>query len=153
MLQRWKQGFARFMYGRYGPDQLNNALLILGASMAVIGMLFSLPVLTVLSYLPLGLCIFRMFSRNANRRRLENQRFMQLLNRLRDRLAERGAVDANLTEDELHHVAPLLQNGHRQDRRLELGDAAVAGELKRLAHRCARPLGERRVVESHSNPP
>ena len=85
MLQRWKQGFARFMYGRYGPDQLNNALLILGASMAVIGMLFSLPVLTVLSYLPLGLCIFRMFSRNANRRRLENQRFMQLLNRLRDR--------------------------------------------------------------------
>ena len=85
MLQRWKQGFARFMYGRYGPDQLNNALLILGASMAVIGMLFSLPVLTVLSYLPLGLCIFRMFSRNANRRRLENQRFMQLLNRLCDR--------------------------------------------------------------------
>ena len=85
MLQRWKQGFARFLYGRYGPDQLNNALLILGASMAVIGMLFSLPVLTVLSYLPLGLCIFRMFSRNANRRRLENQRFMQLLNRLRDR--------------------------------------------------------------------
>ena len=85
MMQRWKESFARFMYGRYGPDQLNNVMLILGVALAVIGMLFSLPLLTVLSYVPLGFCLYRMFSRNANRRRLENQRFMQLLNRLRDR--------------------------------------------------------------------
>ena len=85
MLQRWKQSFVRFMYGRYGPDQLNNALLILGVALAVVGMLFSLPFLTVLSYFPLGYCLYRMFSRNVNRRRLENQRFMQQLNRLRDR--------------------------------------------------------------------
>lgn len=84
-MQRWKESFARFMYGRYGPDQLNNVMLILGVALAVIGMLFSLPLLTVLSYVPLGFCLYRMFSRNANRRRLENQRFMQLLNRLRDR--------------------------------------------------------------------
>ena len=84
-MQRWKERFARFMYGRYGPDQLNNVMLILGVALAVIGMLFSLPLLTVLSYVPLGFCLYRMFSRNANRRRLENQRFMQLLNRLRDR--------------------------------------------------------------------
>ena len=84
-MQRWKESFARFMYGRYGPDQLNNALLILGVALAVVGMLFSLPVLTVLSYLPLGCCLYRMFSRNVNRRRLENQKYMQQLNRLRDR--------------------------------------------------------------------
>ena len=84
-MQRWKESFARFMYGRYGPDQLNNALLILGVALAVVGMLFSLPVLTVLSYLPLGYCLYRMFSRNVNRRRLENQKYMQQLNRLRDR--------------------------------------------------------------------
>ena len=84
-MQRWKERFAHFMYGRYGPDQLNNVMLILGVALAVIGMLFSLPLLTVLSYVPLGFCLYRMFSRNANRRRLENQRFMQLLNRLRDR--------------------------------------------------------------------
>ena len=85
MMQRWKESFARFMYGRYGPDQLNNALLILGVALAVVGMLFSLPVLTVLSYLPLGYCLYRMFSRNVNRRRLEHQKYMQQLNRLRDR--------------------------------------------------------------------
>ena len=84
-MQRWKESFASLMYGRYGPDQLNNALLILGVALAVVGMLFSLPVLTVLSYLPLGYCLYRMFSRNVNRRRLENQKYMQQLNRLRDR--------------------------------------------------------------------
>ena len=76
MLQRFKQSFARFMYGRYGPDQLNTALLILGAVLSVVGMLLSAPFLTVL---------FRMFSRNVNRRRLENQKFLQFFARLRDR--------------------------------------------------------------------
>ena len=85
MLQRFKQSFARFMYGRYGPDQLNTALLILGAVLSVVGMLLSAPFLTVLSYAPLGWLLFRMFSRNVNRRRLENQKFLQFFARLRDR--------------------------------------------------------------------
>ena len=85
MLQRFKQSLARFMYGRYGPDELNTALLISGAVLAVAGMLFSLPLLTVLSYAPLGWLLFRMFSRNVNRRRLENQKYLQFFARLKDR--------------------------------------------------------------------
>ena len=85
MFQRLRQSFVRFMYGRYGPDQLNTALLVLGAAITVIGMIFSLPVLTFLSYIPLGLVIFRMFSRNLSRRRQENRRFMQLVTRVKDR--------------------------------------------------------------------
>ena len=85
MLQRFKESFARFMYGRYGPDQLNTALLVLGAVLAVLGMITSLPLLTVLSYVPLGWLLFRMFSRNHNRRRLENQKFLQFFARLKDR--------------------------------------------------------------------
>lgn len=85
MLQRWKQSFIRFMYGRYGPDQLNNALLILGVALTILGWFSSLPFLTFLSYIPLVLVIYRMFSRNVNRRRKENQKFMQFFTRLRDR--------------------------------------------------------------------
>ena len=85
MMQRLKERFVRFMYGRYGPDQLNNTLLLVGVGLAIIGMLFSVPLLTVLSYFPLGYCLYRMFSRNENRRRLENQRYLQMINRLRDR--------------------------------------------------------------------
>lgn len=73
------------MYGRYGPDQLNTALLILGAALTVGGWFTSLPVLTILSYIPLTLVILRMFSRNVNRRRKENQKFLQFFTRLRDR--------------------------------------------------------------------
>lgn len=85
MLQRLKQGFIRFMYGRYGPDQLNTALLILGAVLTVLGWLCATPVVTFLSYIPLTLVILRMFSRNISRRRKENQKFVQFFTRLRDR--------------------------------------------------------------------
>lgn len=85
MFQRWKQSFFRFMYGRYGTDQLNNALLILGVVLTVLGWFSSTAFLTVLSYIPLALVIFRMFSRNVNRRRKENQKFLQFFARLKDR--------------------------------------------------------------------
>lgn len=85
MLQRLKQSFFRFMYGRYGPDQLNTALLILGAALTVIGWFSTLPILTFLSYIPLTLVIVRMFSRNVSRRRKENQKFLQFFSRLKDR--------------------------------------------------------------------
>lgn len=73
------------MYGRYGTDQLNYALLILGAVLTVIGWISTLPLLIYLSYVPLGLVIFRMFSRNVGHRRRENQKFLQFFTRLRDR--------------------------------------------------------------------
>lgn len=73
------------MYGRYGPDQLNNALLILGVVLTILGWFSSLPFLPFLCYIPLVLVIYRMFSRNVNRRRKENQKFMQFFARLRDR--------------------------------------------------------------------
>lgn len=73
------------MYGRYGTDQLNNALLILGIVLTVLGCFGSLAFLTFLSYIPLALVIYRMFSRDVSRRRKENQKFMQFFNRLQDR--------------------------------------------------------------------
>lgn len=85
MFQRWKQSFFRFMYGRYGTDQLNNVLLIIGIVLTVLGWFSSMAFLTFLSYIPLVLVIYRMFSRDVNRRRKENQKFMQFFNRLQDR--------------------------------------------------------------------
>ena len=85
MFQRWKQSLIRFMYGRYGTDQLNNALLILGVALTILGWFTALFFLTFLSYIPLVLVIYRMFSRDVNRRRKENQKFMQFFARLQDR--------------------------------------------------------------------
>ena len=69
---------SNFMTGRYGTDQLSLALLILGMILTVLGSLFKIPWLTILSYLPFLLCLFRIFSRNVNKRRMENNKFFKL---------------------------------------------------------------------------
>ena len=67
------------MYGRYGSDQLNLALLGL---YLVLYLLSSLPRLSILSWVALG-CLafatFRLFSKNLTKRRAENAKFLELV--------------------------------------------------------------------------
>ena len=60
------------MIGRYGPDQLNMALIILAIVVGILANIIKLNVITLLSYLLLILVIFRMLSRNMAARRREN---------------------------------------------------------------------------------
>lgn len=72
-----RNAIQRFMYGRYGSDQLNVFLLVL---YLVLYILFSLTRLTPLYWLSLiviVLGLYRMLSRNFARRRAENAKFMQ----------------------------------------------------------------------------
>jgi len=65
----------RFMIGRYGGDQLSMALIILSIIITWIGQLFRLPVLVWAGYIPFFISIFRILSRDIQRRRMENYRF------------------------------------------------------------------------------
>ncbi len=65
----------RFMAGRYGGDQLSMALLVLAALLTLAAELTGLPLLALLGYLPLGVAIFRILSRNTAKRSLENYKF------------------------------------------------------------------------------
>ena len=85
MFQKFGEKFRRFMYGRYGSDQLNVFLLILGVAMCLLGSFSRLYYLGLLAYVPLIWAIFRMYSRNIEKRRRENRRFVQFFQRLRDR--------------------------------------------------------------------
>ena len=71
---------ARFMYGRNGVDQLSWAMVVLGVALSLIGSLVGIPLVTsILSYVNLAIWIvllYRMFSRNLEKRRRENARFM-----------------------------------------------------------------------------
>ncbi len=85
----------RFMAGRYGADQLSLALLILSIILTLIAQIARLPILAMISYIPLILCIFRMLSRNVNKRSMENYKFSMLISplyarfiKVRRRLAE-----------------------------------------------------------------
>ncbi|MDI6619618.1 MAG: hypothetical protein QME45_13340 [Clostridiales bacterium] len=70
----------RFMMGRYGGDQLSLALLILSFLLAFIARIARLPLLVFISYIPVGICVFRMLSRDTSRRSMENYKFMMIVN-------------------------------------------------------------------------
>jgi hypothetical protein len=69
----------RFMIGRYGGDQLSMTLLVGSVLLTWSAQLFKLPLLTVIGYICLGICIFRMLSRDIQKRRMENDKFVLLL--------------------------------------------------------------------------
>ena len=83
MWQRFKASFANFMTGRYGGDQLSRASVITGLVLYVLAMLTRF---TLFSYLGLALYIwslYRMFSRNVEKRGLENQKYLQIVGNFR----------------------------------------------------------------------
>ncbi len=98
MFQRFRDSVRRFMYGRYGSDQLNIVLLVVSVLLSFVSSLLSLflrgsriyalvlwPLFLVLTYGLLGFAIFRMLSRNIYRRQRENQRWKNLRLRFTDR--------------------------------------------------------------------
>lgn len=79
----------RFMEGRYGNDKLNMAILLTGVVMSILssilgGFLLKL-ILWALSYGMMIWAIFRCLSRNTYKRYQENRRYLQLLDRVKDR--------------------------------------------------------------------
>ena len=97
MFKRLGNSLRRFMYGRYGTDQLNMALLITSLALSLLSSILSIflsgslafsiiyLVLSLLIYAMLFFAIFRIFSRNIYRRRRENQKFLNGWNRIRAR--------------------------------------------------------------------
>lgn len=64
------------MIGRYGYDQLSITLLGVSFLLIIMAELTGWRELTFLSYLPLGVCIYRTLSKQIEKRRLENYKFM-----------------------------------------------------------------------------
>ena len=98
MFRRIGAALRRFMYGRYGSDQLNMAILVAAVLVSLTNSVLTVflrestvysgivaPILYVIVYGLLIYSFFRMFSRNIYKRQRENRRFTQLWMRLKDR--------------------------------------------------------------------
>ena len=90
MFRRIGDWFRNFMIGRYGSDKLNTHLLGAGIVLMLIGAIFGKRFAlaswcSLLSYIPLFWCIFRMYSRNIEARRRENAAYFNYFNRLKDK--------------------------------------------------------------------
>ncbi len=68
---------SRFMVGRYGPDQLSMALVVVSIIASLIVKIVGLPYGTAIAYILLILALVRMLSRNIVARRRENDRFLR----------------------------------------------------------------------------
>lgn len=73
----------KFMAGRYGADPLSMGLLIFSMLLTFSADVAGLGLLSYLGLLPAAYCLFRMLSRNIERRRRENAEFMKLVNAVR----------------------------------------------------------------------
>jgi len=72
-------GLKRFMAGRHGGDQLSVFLLVLSMVLTLIGQLAEISAIFIISYIPLLAAFYRIFSKDIQRRRMENYRFAMLV--------------------------------------------------------------------------
>ena len=101
--------FARFMYGRNGPDQLSRALLWVYIGLWIVSMVLGalkldvLPAICgVLMYVVLVYIFFRMFSKNLYKRREENSKFLQKTWKLRSQIS--GAKARHADKDHKYFI-------------------------------------------------
>ena len=88
MLQRIRERLARLMTGRRGADELSLALLIAGVTLSVLTSVTGFMPLYLLGLACYVLSIFRMFSRNIEKRYAENIKFMTLWRGWRSNLSQ-----------------------------------------------------------------
>ena len=114
MFYKFRCAVARFMYGRNGMDQMNQALLRGYLVILVAQLIFGLLRL----WIPARICesllwvlmvfiLFRMFSKNLTKRRAENQKFMGWIWKARNNAAgPRPAGRIRSTSTSLADAAP-----------------------------------------------
>ena len=82
-------GYRRYMEGRYGTDKLNSHLLWTGVAFCLLSMFMPLAglvlAMTGLSYLFMGIAVFRCLSRNTYKRYQENRKYLAFWSRVKDR--------------------------------------------------------------------
>ena len=77
---------SRFMAGRYGTDQLNTALMITYIALYLITILSGWAVLYWVALVLVFVTLFRCLSRQVDRRRAENTKFLQVVRPVRRKL-------------------------------------------------------------------
>ena len=81
ILEKLKAGLQKFMTGRRGADELSMALLIAGLILSLLSSIFRLNILYFLGLALYVFAIFRMLSRNLEKRYAENAAYLKLWQR------------------------------------------------------------------------
>lgn len=97
----WRDRFSRWMAGRYGEDELSRFLLIVSLILLVVNMFVRGPVIGTIVFALLIWVYFRMFSRNITARWKENQKYLQIRDRVKG-FFHIGGADSSSSAD--YHI-------------------------------------------------
>lgn len=98
MWEKIKETFRGFMSGRYGTDALSTALVVGGLILYVLDLILGTGIISLLGTAAYIYAIFRMMSRNVEKRSDENRRFVAKYEQLRKSLTQARARFANRKE-------------------------------------------------------
>ncbi len=77
------------MTGRYGVDQLSWALLVISILISILSRILDSQVLAMLYIIPLGIVLYRMFSKDISKRYQENIKFLNKWNSIKRKINNR----------------------------------------------------------------
>jgi len=77
-MKNMRNGFYRFMAGRYGNDSFNNFLLVFSFIFLIINFVLKLNIISILVEVLLIYMLYRSFSKNFVKRHAENNFFIKL---------------------------------------------------------------------------
>ena len=76
-MSKFTDKLIRFMYGRYGADALYRFCMVLFLILLIISLWVETPIISILNLALVLWMLFRMFSKNIERRRKENEMFLK----------------------------------------------------------------------------
>ncbi len=82
IMNKFREWLSNFMYGRYGMDPLGNFSLWTAIILMIIGLITGSSLIYFVSLLLLIWCYFRIFSRNHAKRLAENDKYMEIKDRI-----------------------------------------------------------------------
>ena len=78
-MQRLGASVQRYMYGRYGMDQMNTVLLYTTLGLSIVGMFWHNIFIYWISYVTMIAMMVRALSKNHQKRYHENEKFLQMI--------------------------------------------------------------------------
>ncbi len=75
-----------FMKGRYGVDELNTTLLFISIFLSLISNLFKINLLSLISTIITFYVLYRMFSKNINKRLIEYRKYKQIKDKVTSKI-------------------------------------------------------------------
>lgn len=100
-MNSFKDKMARFMYGRYGMDQLSRNLSLICLVLLIVAMFVRNNVIYMIALVGIVYTYFRVFSRNISRRSEENEKYLKFHYKVVGKL---NKIKFRITDSKTHRI-------------------------------------------------